>query len=176
MVTKRKMNKKGQLESFLLIFVMAFIIGIFLFFANHLTNAFYDEFNDYFNSSSKYNDTTAHQTVEKIQDVENSAWDYAFLAIFVGLIIQIMLFSFATQINAAFYWIMVILDVPILIIGVILSNVWQELAANATFATTIARFPITNAILGTYYPTIIVGVLFIAMIVLMGKPPGNNVT
>ena len=42
----------------------------------------------------------------------HNLWDWAFLAIFIGLIIQIVMFSFATQINIAFYWIMVIIDLP----------------------------------------------------------------
>jgi len=67
---------------------------------------------------------------------------------------------------------MVILDIPILIVGVVLSNVWQGMVENPAFTDTLARFPITNTILGTYFPMIIVGVMFFAAIALFGKPPG----
>ena len=166
-------NKRGQFQSILLAVITIFIIGIILFFFNHMAKQVYDSFDDYFEDSD-YNDTEAHQALEKIQAVEGSnIWDWAFLAIFIGLIIQIVMFSFATRINIAFYWIMIIIDLPILIVGVVLSNVWQSLAANAEFTTTILRFPITNLLLGTYFPIAITILIFIASIILFGKRPGT---
>ena len=58
------------------------------------------------------------------------------------------MFSFATRINIAFFWLMIIIDIPLLVVGVVLSNIWQEVAANPEMTTTVARFPITNALLG----------------------------
>jgi len=58
-----------------------------------------------------------------------------------------------------------------LVLAVIASNIWQEMAANPEFATTITRFPIMDAILGTYYPTFIIGVVVVVMILLFGKGP-----
>ena len=132
----------------------------------------YDKFDEYFEEDTDLNNTEAHQALEKIQYIEGTnIWDWAFLAIFIGLIIQIVMFSFATRINIAFYWIMVILDIPILIVGVVLSNVWQSLAGNAEFATTILRFPIANLLLGTYFPIAVTVLIFFASIILFGKKP-----
>ena len=166
------LNKKAQFETKLLAIVVIFIIGIILLFFNRLNNELYDNLGDYFNESEDYNQSEAYESLKDIQYVENSVWDYAFLAIFIGFIIQILLFSYATRINIAFFWLMVILDIPLLIIGVILSNIWQETAANPAFATTIARFPITNTLLGTYFPIAIVAIFFFAAIILFGKSPG----
>lgn len=165
-------NKKGQFESFLLAIIMIFIIAVILFFFNHLNKQVYESFDKYFNESPSYNQSEAHETVQKLQTIEGSnIWDWVFLAVFIGLIIQIILFSFATRINVAFFWIMVIVDIPILIVGVIVSNIWQSLASNSEFATTILRFPITNTLLGTYFPMACVIILFLGMIALFGKPP-----
>lgn len=165
-------NKKGQFESYLLVFIMIFIVALVLFFLNTFNKEFYDKFDKYFNESETYNQSEAHIVVEKLQAIEGSnIWDWVFLAIFMGLIMQIVLFSFASRINVAFFWIMVIVDIPILIVAVILSNIWQSIASNPVFAETILRFPITNTILGTYYPTVVVVILFLAMIILFGKPP-----
>ena len=169
----RKLNKKAQFESKLLAIVIIFIIGIILIFFNRLNNEIYDSFDEYFNESTTYNGSEAQIALNEIQDVDNSVWDYAFLAIFIGLILQIIIFSFATKINIAFFWIMLILDIPILIVAVIVSNIWQELAVSPEFVDTIARFPITNAILGTYYPIVAVVIFFFAAIILFGKRPGN---
>jgi cbb3-type cytochrome oxidase subunit 3 len=166
------MKKKAQFQSVLLVIITIFILGVILFFFNHMNKKIYDSFDNYFTESPEYNNTEAHETLKDIQSVEGSnIWDWAFLAIFIGLIIQIVMFSFATRINIAFYWIMVILDIPILIVGVVLSNVWQELAYNAEFTTTITRFPITNLLLGSYYPIAITILIFFASIILFGKKP-----
>lgn len=154
--------------------ITIFIVGLLLFFLNHFNKEVYDGFDKYFNNS-QYNDTTAHEALQKFQTLEGtSIWDYAFLAIFIGLMIQMLLFSFATRINIAFYWIFALVGIMILIVGTVLSNVWQEIVANPVFSETILRFPIANMLLGTYYPIAVVGFLFLGMIVLFGKPPSRE--
>ena len=171
---KRK-NKKAQFRDALLTVITLFVVGIIIFFISHLRSTFYGEFDDWFNESDKYNDSEARTALQKIDAVENAAWDWVFLAAFIGMMLQMILLSFATRINVAFYWIFAIVGVVILIVGVILSNIWQEMATQAEFASTLAYFPITNAILGTYYPMIVVALLFIGMIILFGKPPEQRV-
>jgi len=123
-------NKKAQFETKLLAIVMIVIFGIIFFFFNMLNNKLYGSLDEYFNDSEDYNNSEAQDATRKLIGVENSVWDYAFLAIFIGFIIQIIIFSFATQINIVFFWLMVILDIPILIVGVVLSNVWQGMVEN----------------------------------------------
>jgi len=164
-------NKRGQFESKLLAVVLLFIVGILLFFLSHLNTELYGSLDDYFNTTEAYNDSEARDALNKIQLVEQSIWDWAFLAIFIGIILQMVIFSFATRINVAFYWIFAVLGIIILIVGTMLSNMWQEIAGTAAFSETIARFPITNLLLGTYFPIVVVAILFIGMIVLFGKPP-----
>ena len=167
-----KLNKKAQFESMLYVIVSIFIVAIVIFFLSHTALELYDKFDEVLGDMPDYNESEARDAIQTIKGVEETnIWDYAFLAIFIGLIIQMLLFSFATRINIAFYWIFGLLSIIILIVGVILSNIWQEVATQAEFATTILRFPITNMLLGTYYPTAIVAVLLLGMIILFGKPP-----
>lgn len=166
-------NKKGQFESKLYAIIIIVVIGIIFLFFNRLNNELYDGLDEWFNDSANEgnNYSEARDALSRIQDVENSIWDYAFLAIFIGFVIQIIMFSFATRIHIAFFWIMILLDLPLLVLGVIMSNVWQELAANPEFATSIARFPITNMLLGTYFPLAVVAIIFFTSIFLFGKRP-----
>lgn len=167
------MNKKAQFESKLLAIILIVIIGIIFLFFNRLNNELYGGLDEWLNDTAAdgTNYSEARDALTGITDVENSIWDYAFLAIFIGFIIQIILFSFATRINVAFFWVMILLDLPLLVLGVVLSNVWQELASNPEFATEIARFPITNMLLGTYFPIAVVIIIFISSIFLFGKRP-----
>lgn len=168
-----KKNKKGQIQGMIIAVITIFIIALILFFMNHLNKKFYDEFDEYFEGDAELNNTVAHTTLEDLQGVEGSRiWDYAFLAIYVGLLIQMLIFSFASRTNVAFFWIYALLGIITLIVGTMLSNIWQEIAVNPEFAETITRFTITNTLLGTYYPTIITGILFLTMIITFGKFPG----
>lgn len=168
-------QKKGQFSSVILAVVTLFIIGILLFFFNHMNEQMYGSLNDYLEGDPNFNNTEAQQVAEELQGIEQSRiWDYAFLAIFIGIIIQMVILSFATRINVAFFWIFVLLGIIVLIVGTVLSNVWQELSTDPEFATTITRFTITNTVLGTYYPTIVTGIIFIMLLFLFGKFPGGN--
>jgi len=167
-------NRRGQFVSILLMIITVFIIGLLFFFANHVNKKLYDSFDEYFEGSDE-NNTEAHQAVQDFQDIEGSQiWDFAFLAIFMGFILQMVIFSFATRISIVFYWIFAIIGIIGLVLATIVANMWQEVAANPEFATTITRFPITNALLGTYFPIVITGVLLIVIIVIFGKPAGQT--
>lgn len=166
-------NKKAQVQSIILAVITIFIIGIILFFFNHMNKKVYDEFDEYFEGNADLNDTEAHAALQDIQDLEGtSTWDYAFLAIFIGLNIQMIIFAFASRQNLAFFWLFVIIGIIVLILGTILSNIWQDISTQTEFASTILRFPITNTLLGTYFPTIITGVFYLSLIFLFGKFPG----
>jgi len=170
-----KMNNKAQIQGVILAIVTLFCIGIIILFMNHMNKQVYDKFDEFMEEDAEYNNTEAHLVVQELQDVEGSRiWDYAFLAIFIGMMIQMIVLAFASRTNVLFFWIYVLLGIIILIVGVVLSNIWQEIASEPEFATTILRFPITNAILGTYYPTIICGFMFFGLIFIFGKFPGTT--
>ena len=169
------MNKKAQIAGVILAVVTIFIVAIILLFMNKLDKEVYDKFDEYMEASPSYNNTEAHDVVEKLQEVEGSRiWDYVFLAIFIGMFIQMIILAFASRTNVLFFWIYVILSLVILMIAVVLSNIWQEVAAESAFAETITRFTITNTILGSYYPTIITGFIFLGLIFIFGKFPGQT--
>jgi len=166
------MNKRGDIPSLLFAVIMLFTIGVLFFFGNHVNNAFMEKFDEVL--IDDYNNTVALDTLRDIQDVENSVWDYAFLALMFAMFLSLILTAFATRISAAFYWLYGIISMIVLLTGTILSNMWQELAANSEFAVTIGRFPIMNSLLGSYYPIVVAGMIFLLMIILFGKIPDAN--
>ena len=168
------MNKKGDIVSILIAIVSIAIIGILIFFVSHTRDQLFTAFDDYFEESENYNNSEAQIALARINTVENAAWDYAFLGLAMGFFLALALTSFSTKISPIFYWIYGLISLIGLISGVILSNLWQELVANPEFATTITRFPITNALLGTYYPLFVTGLIVVSMILLFGKPPGAD--
>lgn len=167
------LNKKGDIPSMFFAIAVIGAIGIFLFFFNHMFNAFYDEFDDYFDQAG-YNNTEVDDAIGTIQTTENGLWDYVFLAVALMYILFLALIGFSTRISAFFFWVYGLMAVIGLFIATALSNTWQEMATQPELAATVARFPITNALLGTYFPTFILAGIVIMMILLFGKFGGEQ--
>lgn len=168
------MNKRGQFQSVLLAIVIIFIFGVVLFFSNRLNDELYTALGDRLGENSNINSSEAYDAITRIQTVENSVWDFAFLGLIIGILLQLVLLSYSTRISIAFFWLYVVVSFIVLVLGVIVSNLWQGLAENAAFATTVTRFPITNTILGSNFPIFITVMIMLGIILLFGKRPGGS--
>lgn len=170
-----KKDKRGQVESILYIVITLVIVGLILFFFNHLDEQLYSSLSNNFAENPTLNNSIAHTTLDEIRDIERtSIWDWVFLAVFIGLNIQMVVLSFASRQNLAFFWIFVIVGLVILMLATVLSNIWQEVAANPEFVSTIARFPVTNTLVGSYFPTVITGIFYLFLIIIFGKFPNRE--
>lgn len=169
-------GKKGDLESIFFVIIALGIVGLLLLFISHLNVELYSSFNETISESPQLSDDdVALDTLNEIQDFEDSSlWDYAFLAIFIGYLVVLMLTAFSVRVSPVFFWIYILFSLFGLAAGVMLSNIWEEIATNPEFTATIARFPITNFIIGNYYPIIITGIIAISIIILMGKTPDGG--
>jgi len=162
-------NKKGDIPSIIYFIAIIFAIGVVLLVFSNLFSAIYGSLDTYF-ENSKYNDTTAHQTLEQVQGYENSSmWDYVFLAIIVAYFLMLIILGYSTQINAVFYIIYGIVAMVGLFVGVALSNAWEKIVETDALSGTVARFPITDAILNNFFPLFITVVIITTMIMLFGK-------
>lgn len=169
-----KKDKKGDIESIIFIVVMLFVIGVVFLLTNDLTHKLLTKMEGTLNSSESLNSTYTLDRVQTIRDKNDYVWDYGFLVLFMGSLLALGLTAYSSRISPVFFWFYVILCMVVLALGVILSNTWQELASNSAMAEVIVRFPITNFILGTYYPTIITGVIMFVIGLLFGKTPDNQ--
>ncbi len=167
-------NKRGDIPSMIFTIISIFLIGVLFFFTNHMTDQIYTKFDKFFNETPKYNESEARTALQDIHTAENNLWDYMFLLICVGMFLVMGFSAYSTRISPIFYWIYGVLAMVLLTLSTILSNIWQQMASNPEFSQSITRFPITNAILGSYYPTVVIGILVITMVFLFGKPPGGN--
>jgi len=164
-------NKRADIASAFYIVIFIAVVGISLLLITNLNVRLFQGLNEELNVT-KYNSTTGYATSVQFYNTYNSRiWDWAFFGIFMGCLIAIGLSAWAVRISPIFYWVYGALSLFVLITGVILSNLWQDLAANPEFATTITNFPITNSLLGTYFPMVVTGIIVIFMILLFGKPP-----
>lgn len=166
---KLSFNKKGDVASIIYLIISVLVIGILFFTVSHMTRSVYDKFDDILEANPKYNDTVAEDTLDAINTVEQSVWDYAFLIIAIGSMIVLMITSYSVRINPAFFWIYIIMAIVMVFLGVVGSNMWQVYAAAPEYTDTLARFPIMNNILGTNFPLYIFGIILFSVILLFGK-------
>jgi len=168
-------NKKGDIASIIYIVIFLFVVAIALLFISHLNDEIYSELDTALNSTHGENiSSEVRNTLIKSQTINREVWDWAFLGIFMGSLLAIGLSAYAVRISPIFYWVYALLSLVVLALGIILSNIWQDMAADAEFAVTIARFPITNAILGSYFPMVVTAITILAMIIIFGKLPGRE--
>lgn len=167
------MNHRGDIPSLIYAVLVIAALGIMLLFWNHFSDAFYTATDNAYGSGSlgvNYNNSVAQTTLQEINNAENSTYDYVFLFFAVGMILTLGIFAYSTRISVVFFWIYGIMAMIVMVIAVVMSTLWQSIAKNPEFATTITRFPITNAILDTYYPTFTLALVLLVMILLFGKP------
>jgi len=164
-------NKKGDLPSFIFTIIIIFTLGIFLLIFTHLSSTIYSALSSRLDSidNGAFNNSVSDVALDKAIAVNNSIWDYFFLAIVVGYVFSLLFFSFSTPSNPIFFWIYVLVLMLGLFVGVALSNTWEAMSDNPTFATTITRFPITDALLDNFFPVFITVIGVTMTIMLFGK-------
>lgn len=168
------MNKKGDFQSLLYIVIMIFIVGFIFIFVNRLNNELSTTTERIFNNSADFQNSSAITSIQKIRQVDNAAWDYGFLAIYIGSIAALCITAYSTKISPVFFWVYGLMSLAILGVGVMLSNAWQATVENPEMVETVARYPITNFLLGSYAPLAVTVMIVIVMILLFGKTPDGG--
>lgn len=169
MIRRLKLNKRGDIESLFFVVIFLVIVGVLIFLFSHLNSEMFTEIESQINTTHPGTEAQIQATEFKNTNQSN-VWDYAFLGIFMGGLIAIGLSAYAVRVSPAFFWIYVILGMFVLVAGVMLSNFWQGLAGDSTFSTTLTYFPITNTLLGSYFPLVVTAIIIVMMGILFAKP------
>jgi len=170
----KKMGKKGDVPSLLFVFAALIVVVLVIVLFNSMSNQFFGTLDNYFNNTEAYNETTVHETTRYIQSDENLSWDYGILIIIIGMFLGLLVSAFLTRTSPAFFWIYILLCLIILVFAVVVQSIWQSLAASPAFAEDAARFPISNALLGSYMPTFAMAIIMLTIILLFGKTPQES--
>ena len=169
------MNNKGDMISLLYVIIIIAVMGIVIFFTNKITYGYETKLQETLNQMPEIDTTNETKSaLGNIIQSDKKVYDFAFLGILIGYVILVGIFSYQTPINPIFFWISVILAMFWLFVGTLFSNLWQGIASSPEMASDVARFPIMNALLGTYYPTVVTFIIIVGMIFLFGKPVGGE--
>lgn len=150
-------GKKGNaIIDTLVIIVIMFIIAIFVVSFWKGVKPVQEDLMAEFNESG-YNQSA--RAIAVTHDVYPSFWDGAFVFIFFGLWLSAIISAFLVDSHPIFFFIMIIILVPILVVGMVLGNTYEEYMNDSEYSTYKSSFPMTYWIMTHMLPiTIIVGV------------------
>lgn len=166
-------EKKGDIESLIYVIIALFVGGVMIFFFSHFNNELYTSIEAEINET--YNHTEGFATLKELETSNSNIWDYAFILLFVGHVMALGFTAWFVRVSPIFYWIYFLMAIFVLIAGVTVSNTWQDIVADQEFTTTLARFPMTNYILGEHFMIIETAIIAFTLIILFAKPAGGQV-
>lgn len=166
------MNKRGSAQDVILIAVLLFFFGVAFLIMHYGMNQMYDGLlaNPQINGSAS--------TVEALEagQATTSKLDYWGIGIFLGLLISLIVTGWFISGNPLFMGVYVVVVILAVVVSMGLSNAWESLSQNATFAASLVALPFTNHIL-LYLPYYTAVMGMIGLMVVFAKPffqPGGD--
>jgi len=158
------MNKRGDFTT--IIIMVALILGLAI-----GSIIFYKVFND-ISDQLKEVPNFSNNTIDTINTAQTSApklLDFFVFFVLISFFIGLIIASIYIDVNPA----VVIAFIIALIIAVLLagqvSNVWESFTGQEQLVSSASEFPLTNMILGSYFPVIILVIGVIVIVILYGK-------
>lgn len=158
------MNKRGSARDVMFAGVIIFIIALGFFALNFAFNTLFDGLiNSPLNESSQ-GATAMQQTLDILNKM-----DYLVIGLFFALSIGVFITGWFIGGQPIFMIIYFLIVSVITLVCGIFANIWVTISSASVWATTLARFPMTNHLLTNLHIYIaVVGV--IGMIVMFAKP------
>jgi hypothetical protein len=124
------------------------------------------------NTTTFQNDTYASAALGGTSYVTDKL-DYLVLVVFIGMIIALIVTSWYIGASPVFIFVYFLVIVMGIVVGAILSNVWESVSTTAPLSMMLSSLPITGHII-TYLPMYMAVVGFIGMVVMFAKPYGSS--
>lgn len=106
--------------------------------------------------SESINNTEANETLNIISENYPSMFDGAFMFVFIGLWITVLVASFMIDSHPIFFVVSLILMIAVTVVSVFLGNAYEEIMLDTDFNDVTASFPATHFILSNLLMVVIV--------------------
>lgn len=153
-------SKKGGIQDLIYIMVVLTVFGAMILFGFK----FMDELNSEFQANDKINQR-GKDAVSSINNLYPTVVDNTFLYLMIGLCIVALIFAMLVAIHPVFFILYFVFLTIIIYVGGILSNIYQEMAANAALTSVADQLVYTSHIL--QYLPIIIGIFGIVLAVIL---------
>ena len=166
---KIKLKNEKRIQDLLFVIIVLVVAGMtifgYLMIAEKLEEKISPKFNEEVAGSGDVFTTTT--------DIVNNTSDWAFVAIFVLMILSLIISSFLIYTHPVFAIVFIIMLMIFIVVSIYVANVYYEYSRIPEFANALANLPMTDWIL-TNLPliTLVLGVL--SIIVIYSKFQGQN--
>jgi len=164
-------NKTGSILDIFFIIIIVVGLAMFLLILTYVVPKITNNLRQ-----SAINDSSAARTALDFSDNITTRFDSILLFAFVGLLMGVLITSFIIDVHPIFIPIYIFLLAFAVIVGVIMSKVYQIFSNNAVLADAAANFTYGQAIINNYV-VVIIGIGVLSMIIIFGKAKlfgGNN--
>ncbi len=159
-------NKKGQLQFLLIGLVIVFVFALVAIPMAFISDEISGEL------KKPQNLGTNNKTIENIEVVEGlvtPAFDQLIFFVLISIIIGGILIAVFTDFHPVVLVIMILAIIIFAIVAALLANVYDDFSSNPAISDKADEFTLTNVILGSQFPIIILIAGVISIIILFGK-------
>lgn len=158
------MNKKADLTSMIIMLVVIFAIAI----AAIIFSRAFIEVTDDLAGRPEFSNRTV-DAIETVQDRAIPLLDFLIFFSFVGLLVGLIISSMYVNVHPALTFIFIIGLVVATFVAMQLANVTGEVTSQPELVSTANQFTMTTAIMGEYFPILILVTGVIVIVILYGK-------
>lgn len=160
------MNRKGEVSEGIMFIVIIFFLAVSFVVVAFVNSKFSDII-----TSTPLNDTTAStKIVSGLDSLTTSGVNRAFVFLFGGLILSMMLSAFMVRVHPAWLFLYIIFLAIAVIVAVPLTNIYTELIANDTLNPIASQQTMINWVMQNSVK-ILIGAVALSLVILFAKPP-----
>lgn len=146
----RRMNKKGDFQSYMYIIVAFFIIALFFLFFHKIYTPINEEFAGHFDDQN-----TSREVLAEAQSTVDGA-DYMFIFLLIGMIIVVALLAAAVYVHPVFAFPAIIVIAVMVIVGGALSEMYDKFQADEDFVNETDTYNIIGWSMDNYIIIIVI--------------------
>lgn len=157
------LRKKGSIEDIFLLIVFLFALAIFIGVVAYTFPRITDGLRE-----TELNDSSEVRRALLETDTVATRLNAVWFILFVGLCIGILITSFLIDSHPVFLPIYIILLILAIVVGVVMSNAYEEFRVNSPLNETMTTQTFTTTVMDNFIP-VLIGVGILSMIVIFGK-------
>jgi len=158
-------NKKGiGFENIIIMVIIIFALAI----AAIIFSKVFLEITDKLKDTDKFSNRTI-ETMETVEEKTIPLLDFMVFFSLVGLMIGLIIGSIYWEVHPAIVMILIIVLIVAIFLGGQLANVYSEITSEDQLSATSSEFTLSNVVLGSHFPIIILVTGIIIIIIIYGK-------
>ena len=163
------MNKKAQAEFLRFIAVGFVLVVIFALVAIPVSKVFSDVVDELVKPVNFGSDNRTVAALEQVDSLVTPAFDQLIFVMLIAAIIGMIVIAIFSDFHPVLLIIMILTLIIFVILGGLLANVYDEVRTDPEFSEKADEYTLTNAVLGSQFPIIILVGGAIAIIILFAK-------